>query len=96
MRCCVTLGAHPDLPGTNQISTSLLQSFAKMASTTQDTAIQGQVSDLRIYCAFSFPGVAQALGPDRWHEIAPLFRTLTVDVQRRVRRTLAYSLHEVG
>lgn len=67
-----------------------------MASTTGDSAFQSQASDLRIYCAFSFPAVAQALGPDRWSEIAPLFQTLTHDVQRKVRRTLAYSLHEIA
>ena len=53
-------------------------------------------SDVAFSCAFNFPGVAQALGASRWAELAASFATLAANIQWKVRRTLAYALHELA
>ena len=53
-------------------------------------------SELASYCAYSFPAVALTLGRGRWAELRPLFFALSRDVQRKVRRPLAFALHELA
>ena len=52
--------------------------------------------EIAIFCAFSFPAVVATIGRERWPELRELFTAMVHDVQRKVRRTLAYSLHEVA
>ena len=53
--------------------------------------------DLAWFCAYALPGVAMALGPDRWEKsLRHVFLTLVENPQKRVRRTLAYSLHALA
>lgn len=53
-------------------------------------------SDSNYYCAFSFPAVVSRVGVSRWSELEPAFQALCRDNKFRVRRTLAFSLHEVA
>jgi len=53
-------------------------------------------AELAVYCAFSFPAVVLTLGRTRWPELRPLWQALTKDPQRKVRRPLSHSLHEVA
>ena len=53
--------------------------------------------DLAMFCAYSLPGVAYVLGPDKWDKsLRRVFLTLVENPQQRVRRTLAYSLHRLA
>ena len=51
--------------------------------------------DIAAYCAFSFPAVAVTIGKERWGEVSALFHQLARDQQRKVRKPMAHSLHEV-
>lgn len=73
------------------INTELLQTFIGMA-------FQAEIGDpeLSEYCAFFLPAVVQAIGPERWPSIRDAYATLVKDVQWKVRKSLAYSLHELA
>ena len=53
-------------------------------------------ADVAFSCAFAFPAVVITLGRDRFAELAEMFASLTRDSKFYVRRTLAFSLHEIG
>lgn len=57
---------------------------------------EGGDSDFAEYCSFSFPAVVQVVGKERWRELDDAFATLLKDVQWKVRKSLAHSLHEVA
>lgn len=56
----------------------------------------GRDSDIALYCAHSFPAVLLTVGGPRWAELSDLYMLLVKDLQWKVRRTLAFSLHEVA
>jgi serine/threonine-protein phosphatase 4 regulatory subunit 1 len=73
------------------ISPMFLKLFTDMAFQSE-----GGDSDFAEYCAFSFPAVVQVVGKERWREVDDAFATLLKDVQWKVRKSLAYSLHELA
>ena len=75
------------------ISKDLLLLFAQLANPANPSASD---SDIAYYCAFNFPGVVQAVGASRWGELSEAFGTLATQIQWKVRRTLAYSLHDIA
>eukprot|EP01059_Diplonema_ambulator_P033420 TRINITY_DN6975_c0_g4_i1.p1 TRINITY_DN6975_c0_g4~~TRINITY_DN6975_c0_g4_i1.p1 ORF type:complete len:636 (+),score=207.94 TRINITY_DN6975_c0_g4_i1:146-1909(+) len=72
------------------IPTELIKLFARMAP--QD----GAECDYSEYCAYSFPAVVAAVGKERWNELEDAYVSLVKDVEWKVRRTLSFSLHEIG
>jgi serine/threonine-protein phosphatase 4 regulatory subunit 1 len=48
------------------------------------------------HCAYSFPGVAMTLGQKYWHCLKELYESLASDEDWEVRRTLAFSIHELA
>ncbi|XP_044118704.1 serine/threonine-protein phosphatase 4 regulatory subunit 1-like isoform X3 [Neovison vison] len=52
--------------------------------------------DIAKHCAYSLPGVALTLGRQNWHCLRDTYETLASDVQWKVRRTLAFSIHELA
>ncbi|XP_032243568.1 serine/threonine-protein phosphatase 4 regulatory subunit 1-like isoform X2 [Phoca vitulina] len=52
--------------------------------------------DIAKHCAYSLPGVALTLGRQNWHCLRHTYETLASDVQWKVRRTLAFSIHELA
>lgn len=52
--------------------------------------------ELVAYCAFAFPAVVLTLGKDRWAELKPLFEALYRNPQKKVRKPIAHSLHEIA
>ena len=90
---CQALGPFIATLPTEHISADLLTLFAQLAS-PNNTAVGD--SDIAFYCAYNFPGVAQAVGAARWSELADAFRTLTTNLQWKVRRTLSFSLHALA
>ncbi|KAE8574465.1 hypothetical protein XENTR_v10003441 [Xenopus tropicalis] len=60
--------------------------------------VRAQMVDTEItkHCAYSLPGVALTLGRQNWHCLKDTYETLAADVQWKVRRTLAFSIHELA
>ncbi|KAG8131681.1 hypothetical protein E2320_009590, partial [Naja naja] len=53
-------------------------------------------TEIAKHCAYSLPGVALTLGRQNWHCLKDTYETLASDVQWKVRRTLAFSIHELA
>ncbi len=53
-------------------------------------------SEIARHCAFSLPAVALTLGRANWPLLRDTYETLASDMQWKVRRTLASSIHELG
>uniref|UniRef100_A0A7S3LY02 Uncharacterized protein n=1 Tax=Palpitomonas bilix TaxID=652834 RepID=A0A7S3LY02_9EUKA len=77
------------LPST-EISEDLLMEYTSLARAKPGDG------DLSYYCAYSFPAVVLSVGARRWSELCDAFMALAKDIQYKVRRSLAFSLHEVA
>merc|ERR1719228_549137 len=53
-------------------------------------------TDIARHCAYSMPAVALTLGRKNWPLIRETYETLANDMQWKVRRTVASSIHELG
>ncbi|KAL7423656.1 hypothetical protein Q5752_001237 [Cryptotrichosporon argae] len=53
-------------------------------------------SDWDVIASFNFPGVCLTLGPDRWHELRPLFNRLLERAGARVLNTVSAFIHELA
>lgn len=53
-------------------------------------------ADITRHCAYSLPAVVCTLGKEHWPLLRDLYTTLASDMQWKVRRTLASSIHEIG
>jgi len=53
-------------------------------------------NDIARHCAFSLPAVALTLGRNNWPLLKETYEALANDMQWKVRRTLASSIHELG
>nr|CCC94375.1 conserved hypothetical protein [Trypanosoma congolense IL3000] len=71
------------------LSSALLKRYTDMAFESEN----GE-TDYSELCAFSFPAVVEVAGPERWSEAGDAYATLLKDVKWKVRKSLAYSLHE--
>ncbi|XP_051996771.1 serine/threonine-protein phosphatase 4 regulatory subunit 1-like isoform X2 [Xyrauchen texanus] len=77
----------------NIIPQQLLDQYLSM---TDPARAQTVDTDITKHCAFSLPGVALTLGRQNWHCLKDTYETLATDVQWKVRRTLAFSIHELA
>ncbi|KAH3764928.1 protein phosphatase 4 regulatory subunit 1 [Pelomyxa schiedti] len=75
-----------------QISDDLIELYTRMAT---DSLKIGD-SDVRLFCAYSLPGVLTNLGKGKWSVFKPTFDVLSQDLQWKVRKSLAHSLHEIA
>ncbi|XP_012625909.1 serine/threonine-protein phosphatase 4 regulatory subunit 1-like isoform X1 [Microcebus murinus] len=71
----------------------LLDQYVSM---TDPARAQTVDTDIAKHCAYSLPGVALTLGRQNWHCLKDTYETLASDVQWTVRRTLAFSIHELA
>lgn len=53
-------------------------------------------NEMTYHCAFSLPAVALTLGSNNWHLLKNTVDCLADDMQYKVRRTVASSLHELA
>lgn len=53
-------------------------------------------SEITRHCAYSLPAVVCTLGKEHWPLLRDLYTTLASDMQWKVRRTLAFSIHEIA
>lgn len=75
----------------------LIEFFLSLGAHASNKQVFKMDSDRAIICAFNFPAVALTAGVDLWDShLKDTYLTLTKDYQIKVRRTFAYSLHEVA
>lgn len=87
--------AASNAPNTDQdvIPSSLLENYLSM---TDPRIAQAVDTEIAKHCAFSLPGVALTLGRKNWTCLREIYDTLASDMQWKVRRTLAFSIHEMA
>ncbi|KAI9914924.1 hypothetical protein PsorP6_007749 [Peronosclerospora sorghi] len=79
-----------------QVTDELVSHFASMATTAAHTFGGSGEVDIKFHCAFNFPAVASILGAQDWLRISPAFEILYNDTFWKIRRSFAYSLHELA
>uniref|UniRef100_A0AAR2LCG9 Phosphatase 2A Regulatory Subunit A helical domain-containing protein n=1 Tax=Pygocentrus nattereri TaxID=42514 RepID=A0AAR2LCG9_PYGNA len=77
----------------NVIPQQLLDQYLSMTDPVRAQTVDTEIAK---HCAFSLPGVALTLGRQNWHCLKDTYETLATDVQWKVRRTLAFSIHELA
>lgn len=63
---------------------------------TNPLVAQETDNDMAFHCAYSLPAVALTLGSENWDLLKKTVETLASDMQYKVRRTVASSLHELA
>jgi serine/threonine-protein phosphatase 4 regulatory subunit 1 len=86
------LGPFLHALGPGLVSKELVAYYANIP--TMSSAIVDQ--EVNYHAAFNLPAVLTTIGRDRWDELLPCFSALMKDQKYPVRRTLAYSLHELA
>uniref|UniRef100_A0A671QNV9 Serine/threonine-protein phosphatase 4 regulatory subunit 1-like n=1 Tax=Sinocyclocheilus anshuiensis TaxID=1608454 RepID=A0A671QNV9_9TELE len=77
----------------NVIPQQLLDQYLSMTDPARAQTVDTEIAK---HCAFSLPGVVLTLGRQNWHCLKDTYETLATDVQWKVRRTLAFSIHELA
>ena len=82
-------------PQTNQsiVPQLLIDHYVSMIDPSRAQTVD---NDIARHCAFSFPAVALTLGRANWPLLRDTYEILANDMQWKVRRTLASSIHELG
>lgn len=75
------------------IPQALLDNFLSMVEPSRAQTVE---SDISRHCAYNLPAVALTMGRQHWPLILPTYNALANDMQWKVRRTLAFSLHELA
>ncbi|KAL9644252.1 hypothetical protein ABK040_005713 [Willaertia magna] len=70
---------------------ALIQYFSDMAFQHDQNE-----TDMVEFCAYNFPAIAQTVGKAKWNQVENAYNHLVKDVQWKVRRSLACSLHEIA
>uniref|UniRef100_A0A8C2GTD3 Protein phosphatase 4, regulatory subunit 1 n=1 Tax=Cyprinus carpio TaxID=7962 RepID=A0A8C2GTD3_CYPCA len=83
------------LPADTQdvVPQALLEQYLSMTDPSRAQTVDMEIAR---HCAFSLPGVALTLGRQNWHCLRDTYETLASDMQWKVRRTLAFSIHELA
>eukprot|EP01017_Pseudomicrothorax_dubius_P051347 TRINITY_DN9868_c0_g1_i4.p1 TRINITY_DN9868_c0_g1~~TRINITY_DN9868_c0_g1_i4.p1 ORF type:complete len:460 (-),score=60.10 TRINITY_DN9868_c0_g1_i4:487-1866(-) len=76
------------------INDGLLEYYVKMAKSKVNK--QAGENEIMFACAFSLPGVLRTLGTSRWGVIKKTYHKLAKSPDRKVRKPIACSLHEVA
>ncbi|XP_077075100.1 serine/threonine-protein phosphatase 4 regulatory subunit 1 isoform X3 [Siphateles boraxobius] len=72
---------------------ALLDQYLSMTDPSRAQTVDMEIAK---HCAYSLPGVALTLGRQNWHCLRDTYETLASDMQWKVRRTLAFSIHELA
>ncbi|CAG8648178.1 11955_t:CDS:2, partial [Dentiscutata heterogama] len=67
-----------------------------VTSSTYNSNLGQRDPERPVICAFNFPAVVLTLGESSWDDLKDTYIPLTRDMQIKVRRTLACSLHEIA
>lgn len=71
----------------------LIEYYISMCEQNKSTQADNEVP---YHCAFNFPAVLLTLGVKSWEKLQPVHDFLVKDPRWKVRRTLAFSLHEIA
>jgi len=71
----------------------LLENYLGMVDPSRAQTVDGEITR---HCAYNLPAVALTLGRQNWPCIKYLYETLAQDMQWKVRRTLAFSMHQLA
>ncbi|XP_029468613.1 serine/threonine-protein phosphatase 4 regulatory subunit 1-like isoform X2 [Rhinatrema bivittatum] len=71
----------------------LLDQYLSMTDPARAQTVDTEIAK---HCAYSLPGVALTLGRQNWHCLRDTYEMLASDEQWKVRRTLAFSIHELA
>ena len=82
-------------PKTNQsiVPQLLVDHYVSM---TDPSRVQTVDNEIAKHCAYSLPAVALTLGRSNWPLLKDTYEILARDMQWKVRRSLASSIHELG
>uniref|UniRef100_A0A8C0BQQ9 Serine/threonine-protein phosphatase 4 regulatory subunit 1 n=1 Tax=Buteo japonicus TaxID=224669 RepID=A0A8C0BQQ9_9AVES len=83
----------PDVKGIDVVPQALLDQYLSMTDPSRAQTVDTEIAK---HCAYSLPGVALTLGRQNWHCLKDTYETLASDMQWKVRRTLAFSIHELA
>jgi len=72
---------------------ALLEHYISM---TEASKVQTIDAELPRHCAYTLPGVVLALGADHWPLLKDTYELLSTDMQWKVRRSLAFSIHDLA
>merc|ERR1719266_2854935 len=71
----------------------LVDHFVSMMDPSRAQTVDSEIAH---HCAFSLPAVALTIGRNNWPLLRETYDVLASDMQWKVRRTLASSIHELG
>ncbi|CEG36607.1 Protein phosphatase 2A regulatory subunit A and related proteins [Plasmopara halstedii] len=80
----------------DQITDELVGHFTSMATTAASKLGGSGEVDIKFHCAFNFPALVSILGVSGWLKLSPTFELLHNDTYWKIRRSFAYSLHEMA
>ncbi|XP_033625553.1 serine/threonine-protein phosphatase 4 regulatory subunit 1-like isoform X2 [Asterias rubens] len=75
------------------IPAELLDLYLSMTDSSRAQTVDTEIAR---HCAFSLPGVALTMGRKNWMCLKEVYEILASDMQWKVRRTLAFSIHEMA
>eukprot|EP00598_Pedospumella_elongata_P001916 CAMPEP_0184975594 /NCGR_PEP_ID=MMETSP1098-20130426/6808_1 /TAXON_ID=89044 /ORGANISM="Spumella elongata, Strain CCAP 955/1" /LENGTH=832 /DNA_ID=CAMNT_0027498353 /DNA_START=285 /DNA_END=2783 /DNA_ORIENTATION=+ len=81
------------LPARAVTDTILGQYCSMITSPTGDVSVDNELKQI---CAFSFPAVLSVVGAKKWPDIRNVYHSLAQSRNANIKKTLAYSLHEVA
>lgn len=81
---------------TNHVTDELVGHFTSMATTAASQLGGSGEVDIKFHCAFNFPAVVSIVGITGWRKLSPTFELLHNDTYWKIRRSFAYSLHEMA
>lgn len=61
-----------------------------------ETGLKSKNKELLFYCAYNIPGILFILKSESWGNLEELYKKLSKSQDARVKKTLAYSIHEVA
>lgn len=77
-----------------EINERLVENYIKMTSNELNDISTD--NDILYACAYNFPAVFDALGKSRWQVLLPIYSKLLKVQDKRVKKTIASSLHEIS
>lgn len=83
----------PPPDGKKIVPQLLVDHFVSMTDPSRAQTVDSEIAH---HCAFSLPAVALTLGRNNWPLLKETYDVLASDMQWKVRRTLASSIHELG
>lgn len=83
----------PPLTEQSIVPQLLVDHYVSMIDPSRAQTVDGEIAR---HCAFSLPAVALTLGRANWPLLRETCEALATDMQWKVRRTLASSIHELG